>query len=135
MAKPDAVKHYMSGVVVKFSPDMDVLEALHILLTKDAPGGPVLDNLGNLVGVLSEKDCLPAALSAGYHENWGGRVSEFMHTDVESVEADASIADVAKLFTQKPYRHFPVMQENRLVGQISRRQVLMALEKLRHEAG
>ncbi len=135
MARPDAVKDYMSGVVVKFTPDMDVLQALHLLLEKEAPGGPVLDNLGNLIGILSEKDCLPAALSASYHEHWGGRVSEFMHREVETVEASASIADVAKLFTQREYKHFPVMQENRLVGQISRRQILLALEQLRQEAG
>ncbi|MDJ0864010.1 MAG: CBS domain-containing protein [Gammaproteobacteria bacterium] len=135
MARPDAVKDYMSRIVVKFTPDMDVLQALHLLLEKEAPGGPVLDNLGNLIGILSEKDCLPAALSASYHEHWGGRVSEFMHTEVETVEASASIADVAKLFTQREYKHFPVMQENRLVGQISRRQILLALEQLRHEVG
>ncbi len=135
MARPDAVKDYMSRIVVKFTPDMDVLQALHLLLEKEAPGGPVLDNLGNLIGILSEKDCLPAALSASYHEHWGGRVSEFMHREVETVEASASIADVAKLFTQREYKHFPVMQENRLVGQISRRQILLALEQLRQEAG
>jgi len=133
MARPAAVKDYMSGILVKFTPDMDVLEALRILLEKDAPGGPVLDKLGNLVGVLSEKDCLSAALSASYHEQWGGRVSEFMHPEVETVEADANIADVAKLFIEREYKHFPVMQENRLVGQISRRDVLKALEQLRHE--
>ncbi len=135
MARPDAVKDYMSRIVVKFTPDMDVLQALHLLLEKEAPGGPVLDNLGNLIGIISEKDCLPAALSASYHEHWGGRVSEFMHREVETVEASASIADVAKLFTQREYKHFPVMQENRLVGQISRRQILLALEQLRQEAG
>ncbi len=134
MAKPAAVKDYMSRILVRFSPDMDVLEALRILLEKDAPGGPVVDKLGNLVGILSEKDCLSAALSASYHEEWGGRVSEFMHSEVESVEADASIADVAKLFIQREYKHFPVMQENGLVGQISRRDVLKALEELRTEA-
>ncbi len=87
-----------------------------------------------MVGILSEKDCLSPALSASYHEEWGGRVSEFMHAEVESVEADANIADVAKLFMDREYKHFPVMHENRLVGQISRRDVLKALERLRHEA-
>ena len=53
---------------------------------------------------------------------------------LESVEADANIADVAILFIQREYKHFPVMQENQLVGQISRRDVLKALEQLRHEA-
>jgi CBS domain-containing protein len=134
MAKSASVKDYMSRVVVRLSPDMDVLEALHILLEKDAPGGAVLDRIGNLVGVLTEKDCLNAALTATYHENWGGRVAEFMHGGVETVQAEDNIADVAKLFIEKSFTHFPVVHDNRLVGQISRRNVLKALEHLRHEA-
>ena len=133
MAKPAAVKDYMSNVRVTFTPDMDVLEALRIILEKDVPGGPVVDKLGNVIGILSEKDCLGASLSASYHEQWGGRVAEFMQTEVESVEADANIADVAKLFMKREFKHLPVMQEDRLVGHISRREVLKALEHLRQE--
>ena len=133
MAKPAAVKDYMSKIRVKFTPDMDVLEALSIILEKDVPGGPVVDRLGNLVGILSEKDCLSASLSASYHDQWGGRVAEFMQAEVLFVEADANIADVAKLFMEREYKHLPVMQENQLVGQISRRDVLRALEQLRQE--
>lgn len=134
MAKSASVKDYMSKVVVRLTPDMDVLEALHILLEKDAPGGAVLDRIGNLVGVLTEKDCLNAALTATYHENWGGRVAEFMQGGVETVQAEDNVADVAKLFIEKSFTHFPVVHDNRLVGQISRRNVLKALEHLRHEA-
>ena len=134
MARSASVKDYMSNIVVRFSPDMDVLEALRILLEKDVPGGPVLDRIGNLVGVLSEKDCLNAMLTATYHEEWGGRVEEFMHGEVETVQAEDNIADVAKLFIERSFTHFPVMHDNRLVGHISRRNVLKALEQLRHEA-
>lgn len=134
MTRPASVKDYMSRIVVQFSPDMDVLEALHIILEKDVPGGPVLDKIGNLVGVLSEKDCLTAALTASYHEDWGGRVAEFMQSEVETVQAEDNIADVAKLFSERSSTHFSVVHDNRLVGQISRRNVLKALEHLRHEA-
>jgi CBS domain-containing protein len=134
MARSASVKDYMSKIVVRLSPDMDVLHALRILLEKDAPGGVVLDRIGNLVGVLTEKDCLKAALTATYHENWGGQVAEVMHGGVETVQAEDNIAYVAKLFIEKSFTHFPVVHENRLVGQISRRNVLKALEHLRHEA-
>ncbi len=134
MARPAAVKDYMSKIVLHFNPDMDVLEAIRLLLEKDVPGAPVLDKIGNLVGVLSEKDCLDAALTATYHEDWGGRVAEFMHIEVETVQAEDNIADVAKLFIKRAFTHFPVVHENRLVGVISRRNVLKALERLRHEA-
>ncbi len=133
MARPASVKDYMSNIVVRFTPDMDVLEALRIILEKDIPGGPVLDKIGNLVGVLSEKDCLNAVLTASYHEEWGGRVAEFMSDQVETVQADDNIADVAKRFIERSFTHFPVLYDNRLVGQISRRNVLKALEHLRHE--
>ncbi len=133
MARPASVKDYMSRIVVRFTPDMDVLEALRILIEKGVGGGPVLDKLGNLVGVLSEKDCMRAALSASYHEQWAGRVSEFMQSEVETVDADANIADVARRFIEREYRQFPVMAEDRLVGQIRRMDVLKALETLRHD--
>lgn len=133
MARSASVKDYMSRITARFSPDMDVLEAVHIILEKDVPGGPVMDRIGNIVGILSEKDCLNAALSATYHEDWGGRVADFMSKEVETVQAEDNIADVAKRFIEKSYTHFPVVHDNRLVGQISRRIVLKALEQLIHE--
>ncbi len=133
MARPASVKDYMSRIAVRFTPDMDVLEAVHIILEKEVPGGPVQDKIGNLIGILSEKDCLNAALTATYHEDWGGRVADFMNNEVEIVQAEDNIADVAKRFIETSYTHFPVVHDNRLVGQISRRIVLKALEQLIHE--
>jgi CBS domain-containing protein len=57
-----------------------------------------------------------------------------MHGEVETVQAEANIADIAKLFIERPFAHFPVVHDNRLVGLISRRNVLKALEDLRLEA-
>jgi CBS domain-containing protein len=53
-----------------------------------------------------------------------------MHKEVKTVDADASIPDVAAMFLQDEYRRYPVMRDNRLVGQISRRDILRALEVL-----
>ena len=80
--------------------------------------------------MLSEKDCLKVALSAGYHGEWGGRVTEYMTPEVETVDADTSILDVARKFIEGRFRRFPVVKDNRLVGQISRRDVLKALQAL-----
>jgi CBS domain-containing protein len=132
MASSVAVKDHMTKTVVTFKPDMDVLESIHVLLAKGVPGGPVVDDVGNLVGMLSDKDCLNAALSASYHEQWGGRVSEFMSTDVQTVDAEDSVVDVARRFIDCEFRHFPVIKEGRMVGYLSRRDVLRALELLRH---
>lgn len=70
------------------------------------------------------------ALNAGYHEEYGGHVDEYMSKDVRTVEANASILELAQRFIDGPYRRFPVVDDARLVGQISRRDVLRALENL-----
>jgi CBS domain-containing protein len=106
---------------------MDVLDAIHQLVTHRIAGAPVVDDHGNLVGMLSELDCMKIALTAGYHGEWGGPVSEFMTRSTQTVDAEMSIIDLAQLFLDSPYRRFPVMKDNRLVGQISRRDVLRAL--------
>jgi CBS domain-containing protein len=124
------VKDYMSGDPLAFSPEMDVLDAIHKLLKHEMTGAPVIDHLGKVVGFLSEKDCLKVALNASYHEERGGRVSEFMTHDVKTLEADATLTEAAELFVTLPYRCYPVVHESRLVGQLSRRNILKALEKL-----
>lgn len=130
MLRSISVRDYMSANLVTFTPDMDVLDAIHLLLENNISGAAVIDKLGNMVGFLSEKDCLKVALSASYHEEWGGKVSEFMIRKVKTVDVDMNLVEVAEMFLECPYRRFPVMQGNRLVGQISRRNVLKALEVL-----
>jgi len=128
--KSCVVKDYMARTLVTFKPDTDVLDAVHSLVKNRIAGAPVVDDAGNLLGMLSELDCMKIALHAGYHGDWGGPVSEYMSDGVETVDADMSIIDLAQVFIDSRYRRFPVMENNRLVGQISRRDVLRALEYL-----
>lgn len=130
MLRSISVKDYMSASLVTFTPNMDVLDAIHLLLENNISGAPVIDKLGNMVGFLSEKDCMKIALTASYHEEWGGKVSEFMVRKVKSIDMDTNIVEVAEMFMKDPYRSYPVMEDNRLVGQINRRDVLRALEVL-----
>ena len=128
--KSGLVKDYMARTLVTFKPDTDVLDAVHVLVTKRIAGAPVVDDSGNLLGMLSELDCMKVALDAGYHGNWGGPVKDFMSVGVKTVDADMSIIDLAQEFITSRYRRFPVMDGTRLVGQISRRDVLRALESI-----
>lgn len=124
------VKDYMSGRLVKFSPDTDVLDVIQELVQHRISGAPIVDDHGNLVGMISEFDCMQVVLTAGYHREPGGPVSELMVTDVETVDADMNIIDLAELFIATRFRRFPVLKDNRLVGQISRRDVLRALGEI-----
>ncbi len=130
MLKSLLVRDYMSGDPLSFLPETDVLDAVHLLLKHEMTGAPVIDHFGKVVGFLSERDCIKVALSSSYHEQRGGRVSDFMTRQVITVEGDANISDIAELFVTKPFRCYPVVSESKLVGQISRRHVLQALEKL-----
>ena len=130
MLKTTSVKDYMSANLVTFTPDMDIQEAISQFIKKRISGAPVVDNIGNLVGMLTEHDCIKIALTASYYAESAGKVAEYMHPIVKTVEASASIVEVATQFLQDGYRRYPVMEDNRLVGQISRHDVLKALESL-----
>jgi len=130
MQKSITVREFMAANLVTFTPDMEILRAIHALVEKRISGATVVDERGNVVGMLSEQDCMKVALHAAYHGELGGRVSEYMSTEVKTIDVDASILEVAELFLNAPYRRYPVMDDNRLVGQISRRDVLRAMEKL-----
>ena len=124
------VKDYMSGKLVTFTPETDILDAIHELVHNRIAGAPVVDEYGTLVGMLSEFDCLDVVLKAGYHGEPGGPVADLMTKEVETVDADMSIIDIAQLFMASGFRRYPVMKDNMLVGQISRKDVLRALERL-----
>ncbi len=127
-----SVKDYMATYVLTFKPEQDIIEAATLLAERGISGAPVVDDLGNLVGVLSDTDCMEATIKAGFHPGWRGLVKDFMSTNVMTVDADASIVQVAERFSKDRYRRYPVMEDNRLVGQISRLDVLKALSSLSH---
>jgi CBS domain-containing protein len=133
---PHTARDYMSHNLIYFSPDTEVLEAVGMLVENGISGGPVIDRLGNLVGVLSETDCLEAAMQAGYHGSRGGKVRDFMATEFESVDVDDSIMDIARLLLrggQFYHRGLPVLKNNHVVGNISLRDVLKAFQDMAQE--
>jgi len=131
MLKTIKVSDYMSATLVTFKPDMKMQLAINYLVEKRISGAPVVDDHGNLVGMLSEQDCMKMALSAGYHDDVGGLVRDHMTADVDTIDADTSILKLAQRFIDSPNRRrFPVLHKNRLVGQVSRRDVLRALNKI-----
>ncbi|MCX7109665.1 MAG: CBS domain-containing protein [Candidatus Methylumidiphilus sp.] len=121
------VGEYMSSNPVFFKPNTNVMDAIHKLMEIKSTGAPVLDDSGKLVGAFSELDCLRITVHSAYHEDMGGKVSEFMTQDVTWVDKETSILEVAELFTKSALRHFPVIENGKLVGVISRVDVLKAL--------
>ena len=90
-----------------FKPDTPVLDAVHTLVKNRIAGAPVVDDEGNLVGMLSELDCMKVALQAGYYGNYGGPVRDYMTKGVKTVNIDMSIVDLAQVFIDSGFRRFP----------------------------
>lgn len=123
------VRDFMTRKLVTLTPTTEINRAMHILLDERISGAPVLDEHGWLVGVLSKKDCLKAALHAAYWRDWGETVADYMCKDVKTLTADMDIVAAAEAFLASPFRRFPVMEEGRLVGQVSRADILRALSQ------
>ncbi len=121
------VGEYMTADPVFFRPNTDVFEAIRKLLEHHITGAPVLDEHGKIVGAFTELDCMRITLNSTYYEGMGGKVSEYMTPDVTVIDADTSILEVAELFSKSNLRHFPVTEDSKLVGVISRVDVLKAL--------
>jgi Predicted transcriptional regulator, contains C-terminal CBS domains len=97
-------------------------------LRHNISGAPVADETGRLVGMLTAKDCFRAVLHAHYHQEPGETVARFMTRAVQTLEADLDIITAAEAFLASNYRRFPVMQEGRLVGNITRNDLLRAFQ-------
>jgi CBS domain-containing protein len=123
-------RDYMETQVVTFTPDMEVMTAINDLVKHNISGAPVLDADGKVVGVLSEKDCLKVALTAGYEGVPAGIVSEYMTHNAITVEPDTPILEIASRFLDSAIKRYPVVKNGKLVGQISRADVLRAINEI-----
>jgi len=129
MLKSVLVADHMSTRLVTLDPDMDVLSAVHALVTNVIAGAPVVDEKHRLIGILTERDCMRAVMQAQYHDTPGGPVHRYMTKDPQVVSPDESILQVAQLFINGKYHRYPVVKNDRLVGMISRRDVMHAMGK------
>ncbi|MFT6431036.1 MAG: CBS domain-containing protein [Halopseudomonas sp.] len=128
MLKIVKVYEYMTADLVCLTPDTDLAKAIDTLLQHRISGAPVVDERKRLVGILSEGDCLKGTLTGSYFEEASIKVSDVMTRLVETIDLDADIISVAERFVQSGRRRFPVLDDGRLVGQISRRDILRAVK-------
>lgn len=131
MSKLDSVTvaDYMTRDVTTLTPDMEMLAAIHLLIRNGFSGCPVVEH-GKVIGMLSEKDCLKVALVAGLEGTSGGTVREYMSTQVSALDSSDTILAAATRFLDVHFKRYPVMQEGKLVGQLSRSDVLRAIHDL-----
>ena len=129
---PILVEDHMSKKLVTFSPDQSILEVMESFAKYRISGGPVLDDSGFLVGIVSEADCMKQISESRYfNQPIGDRnVEDFMSKEVETIPNDMSIFDAAGIFHKTGRRRLPVLKDGLIVGQISRKDIVIAALKL-----
>ena len=120
------VKGYMATKLVTFAPDLNVVEAMNQILNSGITAAPVVDESGSLVGILSEVDLMPVVIQDSYYDEPLGIVSDYMKTPVDTVDPNLDIYTLAERFIHEHRRRYPVVDAGKLVGQVSRRDVLRA---------
>jgi CBS domain-containing protein len=112
------------------SPETDLEEAVRSLLARKHSGAPVVDSAGKLVGVLSEYDCL-SILAQAAAERWQtGCVADRMTKEIETVGPKEDVLALSTRFCQGRHRRLLVVEDDKLVGLISRSDLLRALERV-----
>lgn len=129
---PILVEDYMTKKLITFQPNQSILEVMELFTKHNISGGPVLDDNGFLVGIISEADCMKQISESRYFNQpiLDKSVEKYMTKNVESIAPDMSIFDAANIFVKHNRRRLPVLKNDILVGQISRKDVVIAALKL-----
>ncbi len=130
---PILVSDYMTKKLITFTADQSILEVMEVFAKNHISGGPVVDSRGAIVGIISEADCMKQISESRYFNMpiLEKSVEIYMTKDVETIDSDKSIFDAAAIFASNGRRRLPVIDiKGKLVGQISRKDIVVAALKL-----
>jgi CBS domain-containing protein len=126
----------MATKLVTLSPETSIFDAITMLLKNKFSGAPVVEKDGTLCGVLSEKDCMRVLAGGSYDHRDGEElisVAAFMSRHLITIKLDDGIYHIVDTFDKHNVRRLPVVENGRLVGQVSRRDVLRGIKKMEDE--
>lgn len=127
MKKPKNAKAIMTTPQETLTPDLPIYEAVLVLVKQANAGLPVVDSEGNCLGEFNEQSCLNALLEALLEGDPNQTVGDHLRPHQVSVEEETSLAVIAEKFQQTRQRILPVVKNNKTVGQITRRNVILAV--------
>jgi len=116
-------------------PNEHVSTVVRMLLDNRISGMPVVDEHRRLVGMVTEKDCIKALMQEVHHHRPPSLVHEVMTKEVVDVHEDHHMLTIADIFLLRPIRRLPVTRGGILVGQISRRDLLAAANRVIDQSG
>lgn len=124
------VSDYMTRKLITFKESDSIEHVIHMLLNHKISGGPVVNENNELIGIISETDCIKYISKSKYYnipvasENTVGKK---MVTEVETIDKNMNIFDAATKFISSKRRRFPVVENGKLIGQISQKDILKAV--------
>ncbi len=124
-------KEIMKTGVITVKRKTETYEAIRILVEHNITGLPVVNDDMTLAGIISEKDMLRLLYDM---EDKPGSVEDFMTKDVISFDKEDSLIDIAESLIKNDFRRVPILEEGKLVGILSRKDVIACILKLRHKS-
>ncbi len=132
MGTEETIEKYMTTDLTTFKPGQDIYDVVRSLLKNKISGAPVVNDKYELVGVISEKDCLKVIVDCAYHNLPPGRVADYMTSLPQTIPSKTTVAEAAYKFLNSNYRRFPVVDpKGKLIGQLSRRDVLRSIKEIK----
>jgi len=130
------VKDIMTTNLLLFTVEQSIHEVMNSFIKNKISGGPVVDDRGKLIGVISEADCMKEVSDSRYFNMpiLDKSVGHFMTKEVETLPASMTLFDAASRFHETSRRRFPVLDNNKLVGQISRKDIVIAAINLKSQS-
>ena len=126
------VLEIMEVTPATLTPETSVQNAMEIILKKKIAGAPVIDKKQQLVGMLSEKDCLKIVSAEAFDGLPTGQVADYMSTIIKTVSPETSIYEMVHIFVNSPFRYLPVVDKDlHLLGFVSRQNVLKAINSMK----
>jgi CBS domain-containing protein len=131
----ESIAKYMVQLnnLITFMPDQSIEDVIDIIIEKKISGAPVLDENNKLVGIISEKDCLRIIVDQAYHNlpHSAPIVSDYMTKEVKTLSINSDVVEAANAFLNTPVRRLPIIEDGKLLGQISRRDILRAAKNIK----
>lgn len=125
---PCRVCDYMTRDLITFRLDQKVIDVVEILIKYKISGGPVVNDNNELVGIISEGDCLKQISESRYYNMpmEEDTVEKRMVSNVDTLDGNMNVFDAANVFLESKHRRFPILENGKLVGQISQKDILKA---------
>jgi CBS domain-containing protein len=129
MPQPTTINDCMRRNPLTIHCDDNIVQAIETIFEYKLTGLTVTDDEGRAIGVLSELDCMNAVLTAIYNDGDPEHafVKDAMSTELSTCSPSDSIVEVAQSMLESRQRRRPVIEDGKLVGQVSSSNVLWAL--------